>query len=133
VPATSRTYPLRDYSTVGDLGQLWDREEDAARLPPDLTDPSRPNEAGDEPKTNTHVPDTTIGVIALNSSQLTLPVQSPFTAADFHYFDPGWLEPRSQPPLEDSNEEQEGDYEDNGYQDTEDEDASDEDDYADDE
>jgi hypothetical protein len=40
---------------------------------------------------------------------LTLTAQRPFTGVDFDYLNPAWLEPPSDPPPYDSDEEQDSD------------------------
>lgn len=96
--------------SIGDLGQLWGRVGDAASESPGIAGASRSGEAGPGAgSTSTHepsVPDQTTAISMVSPSKVTLTARGPFTALDFEYLDPSWLDPPAEAPLLDSDEEE---------------------------
>jgi hypothetical protein len=90
--------------SVGDLGEMWGEGDDAE----DQSAHEADTEAGPEP----HGPplaDPNTRLAEVSPTRLTLTVQRPFTGVDFDYLNPAWLEPPSDPPPYDSDEEQDSD------------------------
>jgi hypothetical protein len=98
----------------GDLAADWGENEEAADESgrgDDAEDQSA-HEANTEAGSKPHRPplaDPTTRLAEVSPTRLTLTAQRPFTGVDFDYLNPAWLEPPSDPPPYDSDEEQDSD------------------------
>lgn len=117
--------------SVGDLALRWGKMDDAGMESPSEAVASRSMDADANVDPNAEgrpVPDPTTGLTEVSPTRLTLTAQHIFTAGDFAYFDPAWLESDQEEDSDDGTNQgqnSEDENRDNGSDDQGDSDAED--------